>query len=43
VELQPLSIISRVMVPLAASQIESSVASNLDLLKRILESSRRSH
>jgi carbon monoxide dehydrogenase subunit G len=37
VELQPLSIISRVMVPLAASQIEASVASNLDLLKRILE------
>jgi hypothetical protein len=42
VELQPLSIISRVMVPLAASQIEFSVASNLDLLKRILEASRRS-
>ena len=41
VELQPQSIISRVMVPLAASQIEASVASNLDLLKRILEASRR--
>jgi carbon monoxide dehydrogenase subunit G len=39
VELQPLSIISRVMVPLAASQIEASVASNLDLLKAILEAS----
>lgn len=39
VELQPRSIISRFMVPLAASQIEASVASNLELLKRILEGS----
>jgi carbon monoxide dehydrogenase subunit G len=40
VELQPRSIISRVMVPLAASQIEASVASNLSLLKGILEGTR---
>jgi hypothetical protein len=40
VELEPSSVISRVMVPLAASQIRASVASNLDLLKRILEATR---
>jgi hypothetical protein len=36
----PSSIISRVLVPLAASQIEAAVASNLDRLKRILEDTR---
>jgi hypothetical protein len=39
-ELEPSSIISMVMVPLAASQIRAAVASNLDLLKRILEDKR---
>jgi hypothetical protein len=39
VELQPRSIISRFMVPLAASQIEASVASNLNMLRLILEDS----
>lgn len=37
VELEPPSIISRDVVPLAASQIKAEVASNLELLKRILE------
>lgn len=36
-ELEPSTILSRVLVPLAASQIESAVASNLDRLKRLLE------
>lgn len=40
VELEPSSIISMVMVPLAASQIRTAVASNLELLKRILEDTR---
>jgi len=40
VELQPPSIISALVVPLAASQIRASVASNLETLKRILEDSR---
>jgi Polyketide cyclase / dehydrase and lipid transport len=40
VELDPPSIISRVEVPLAASQIKAAVASNLELLKRILEDTR---
>jgi len=39
VELQPRSIISKFMVPLAASQIEASVASNLNMLRLILEGS----
>lgn len=37
VELEPPSIISLVVVPLAASQIRAAVASNLELLKQILE------
>jgi hypothetical protein len=37
VELEPSSILSRVLVPLAASQIEAAVASNLERLKQILE------
>jgi hypothetical protein len=37
VELEPPSIISRVVDPLAVSQIDASIASNLELLKRILE------
>ena len=41
VELEPSSIISRVMVPLAASQIRASVASNLERLKRLLEDARQ--
>jgi hypothetical protein len=36
-ELEPATILSRVLVPLAASQMEAAVASNLDRLKRILE------
>jgi Polyketide cyclase / dehydrase and lipid transport len=40
VELQPPSIISALVVPLAASQIKVAVASNLETLKRILEDSR---
>ena len=41
VELEPPSIISRVVVPLAASQIKAAVASNLERLKRILEDTRQ--
>jgi hypothetical protein len=37
VELDPPSIISALVVPLAASQIKAAVASNLESLKRILE------
>ena len=37
VELEPSSIVSRVLVPLAASQVEAAVASNLQRLKQILE------
>ena len=37
VELEPPTIISRVVVPLAASGIKATVASNLERLKRILE------
>jgi Polyketide cyclase / dehydrase and lipid transport len=37
VELEPPSIISLAMVPLAVSKIKTGVASNLELLKRILE------
>jgi carbon monoxide dehydrogenase subunit G len=37
VELDPPAIISRVVVPLAASQIKAAVASNLERLKQILE------
>ena len=40
VELEPPSIISRVVVPLAASQIKAAIASNLERLKRILEDTR---
>ena len=40
VELEPSAVISKVMVTLAASQIKAAVASNLDLLKRILEDRR---
>jgi hypothetical protein len=40
VELDPPSTISRVVVPVAASQIKASVASNLDRLKRTLEDTR---
>ena len=40
VELEPSSIISMVVVPLAASQIKAGVASNLEELKRILEETR---
>jgi Polyketide cyclase / dehydrase and lipid transport len=39
-ELEPPSIISRVVVPLAASQIKAAVASNLERLKGILEDTR---
>jgi Polyketide cyclase / dehydrase and lipid transport len=39
VELEPPSIISALVVPMAASQIKTSVASNLETLKRILEDS----
>ena len=42
VELEPPSIISRVVVPLAASQSKAVVASNLERLKRILEDTRHS-
>jgi uncharacterized protein YndB with AHSA1/START domain len=42
VELDPPSVISQVVVPLAASQIKAAVASNLECLKRILEDARRS-
>ena len=42
VELEPPSIISRVVVPLAASQSKAVVASNLERLKRILEDARLS-
>ena len=41
VELEPPSIISRVVVPLAASQIKAAVASNLERLKRLLEDTRQ--
>lgn len=41
VELEPSSIISRVMVPLAASQIRAAVASNLERLKQLLEDARQ--
>ena len=41
VELEPPSIISRVVVPLAASQIKAALASNLERLKRILEDTRQ--
>ena len=41
VELEPPSIISRVVVPLAASQIKAAAASNLERLKRILEDTRQ--
>jgi uncharacterized membrane protein len=37
VELEPPSVISQVVVPLAASQIKAAIASNLERLKRILE------
>jgi uncharacterized protein YndB with AHSA1/START domain len=37
VELEPPSIISALVVPLAASQIRASAATNLETLKRILE------
>ena len=37
VELEPPSIISALVVPLAASQIRTSVASNLEVLKQVLE------
>lgn len=36
-ELEPTTVLSRVLVPLAASQVEAAVAANLDRLKRILE------
>jgi uncharacterized protein YndB with AHSA1/START domain len=39
-ELEPSSILSRILAPLAASQIEAAVASNLDRLKRVLEDAR---
>jgi uncharacterized membrane protein len=40
IELEPPSIISQVVVPLAASQIKVAVASNLERLKEILEERR---
>jgi len=40
VELDPPAIISRVVVPLAASQIKAAVGSNLERLQRILEERR---
>ena len=40
VELDPPSVISQVVVPLAASQIKAAIASNLERLKPILEDPR---
>jgi uncharacterized protein YndB with AHSA1/START domain len=42
VELEAASVVSKLLAPLAASRVKASVAENLDSLRRILESDRRS-
>jgi carbon monoxide dehydrogenase subunit G len=42
VELEAASAVSKLLAPLAASRVKAAVAENLDSLRRILESDRRS-
>jgi hypothetical protein len=42
VELEAASVVSKLLAPLAASRVKAAVAENLDSLRRILESDRRS-
>jgi uncharacterized protein YndB with AHSA1/START domain len=41
-ELEPASAVSKLLAPLARSRVKAAVAENLDTLRRILESDRRS-
>ncbi len=42
VELEPASAVGKLLAPLAGSRVKAAVAENLDTLRRILESDRRS-